>query len=180
MDKTGKLTRKEVAKRFGVSVSAVRAWQREFSQWLEVEPQKPGGGRYNVTTYSLDDMRVFAIVQRLTGKPDNMTYDEVSEVMDKELAMFAVDDIPAGQEPPPDVEQSTALVPWTQFSAVVASLQNAEGKLEVIEEERDWLRERLDEERERLEAKINTLEAKLNEERARSWLDKLLGRRKEE
>jgi len=173
------LTRKEVAKRFGVSVGTVRAWQRNFASWLEVEKQQYGGGRRQATRYSDSDLKVFVIVDRLTD--EGLNYDDIREVMDEELESQAYE-VP---EAPPEeeVKDKEPGVSLAKYSAVVASLQRAEGTLEARTEERDFLRERLTvleesqaKERERLQDRIDTLEEKLDEERQKSWFQKLRGR----
>jgi DNA-binding transcriptional MerR regulator len=188
------LTRKEVAQRFGVSVSTIRAWQKKFGQWLEVETMAYGGGRQKATTYSNNDLRVFSIVNRLTA--EGKTYEDIGAGMKTELASTPLelpDEEPAQKEAPEG--ESVALA---TYSATVARLQRVEGKLEAIEDERDYLRERVgglevkldannerfDEERERFFNERNQLQDKLveertellsqlDEERQKSWLKKL-------
>lgn len=185
------LTRKEVAQRFGVSVSAVRSWQRQFASWLEVEKQQAGGGSRHATRYSEADMLVFATVQRLTSA--GMNYDEVREALDDELTKTT---LPPPTEGTDEDEPGTALVSWQQYASVVAQLQGTEGKLEATEGERDWLRDhvgkledRVDELQQKawldaaqskqlskLEARLNEVEQELEEESQKSWWQRLRGR----
>jgi len=174
------LTRSQVAQRFGVSVSAVRTWQKNFKEWLEVEPQKFGGGRHKANIYTEHDMLVFATVRRLTKEGQN--FAQIRERMDEELASATFEHVP--DEQGDDEEQpGTALVPWQRYSIVVAQLQGTEGKLEAITDERDYLRERVDkvelrqdEERERFKEQIDKLEGELDEERQKSFWQRLIGR----
>ena len=157
------MTRSEAANALDVSVSTIRAWQRNFKSWLEVEEQNFGGGRRQATKYTQADMLVFATVKRLSD--EGLRYEQISERLDKELATatFELPEEEATEEP---AGQSKALtVTYQQYSAVVASLQGTEGKLEAVTEERDYLRERVAE-----------LEDKYMEEVRKSWWQKLTGR----
>jgi len=178
------MTRKEVAARLDVSVSTIRSWQRQFKDWLEVEDQAYSGGRKQATTYSDKDILVFTVVKRLTGPPDHLPFKKVKKRLDKELTT-ATFELPDKEEQPPvdEGEQSKAVVPIERYSAVVAKLQGAEGKLEAVTEERDWLRERVtgledkvDKERQRSDEERADLQRQLDEERQKSWLDKLFRR----
>lgn len=173
------LTRKEVAARFGVSVSTVRSWQRNFGDWLEVEEQVYSGGRKKATTYSNKDLLVFTVVQRLTGPPDHLPYKKVKKRLDKELTTATLE-VPKEELPPEDAgEPGMAMVIWTQHAAVMADLEGVQGELKgvqgelkAVKDERDWLREHHD----KLDKERTDLQLQLDEERQKSWWQKLRGR----
>jgi DNA-binding transcriptional MerR regulator len=170
------MTRKQVASRFGVSVSTVRSWQRQFSDWLDVETKAYGGGRQTATTYSDSDLAVFAVVKRLSGPPDHLPFKTVKERLDNELATVTLD---APVEEEATEEQATSMVIWTEYAATVAKLKGTEGELKGVQgelkavtEDRDWLRERHD----KLDEERADLQRQLDEERQKSWLKKLFRR----
>ena len=174
------LTRSEAAARFGVSVSTIRTWQRKFKDWLEVEQQEYGGGQRQATRYSDNDLLVFSVVRRLTK--EGQRYKDILEHMDSELAGATFE---LSEETPEEEksEPGVSLVPWTQYSSVVAQLQGAEGKLEAIEDERNYLRERLDkqdnshnDERERWNKELDEVRQQLDAESQKSWWQKLRGK----
>ena len=171
------LTRSEVAKKFGVSVSTVRTWQREFQDQLEVKKQEYGGGRRQATRYSDADMLVFATVKKLAD--EGLRYADIHKRLDEELAS-ATFELPEDASEDEKEEPGTSMVPWTQYSATVAKLQGVEGKLEAIESERDYLRERVDtmdtrhdKEREEWKEELDEMKQQLEEERQKSWWQKL-------
>ena len=167
---TDKLTRKEIAKRFDVSVSSVRVWQREFSDWLSVSKQRSGGGRRTATKYDENDLLVFATIRRLTGQ--NLTYDAIRQVLDKEIPLTSLPSKPENAGDEGDEKPGTDMVPFSQYAAVVASMKESEGRLTATLEERDYLRERV----EKLEDKLDDTRDQLDEERQKSWWAKLRGR----
>jgi len=174
------LTRSQVAARFGVSVSTVRTWQREFMDWLEAEKQEYGGGRRKATQYTANDLLVFSVVHRLTK--EGQRYKDIRERLDEELAGATLE-LPGETPEDEESEPGTSMVPWHQYSATVAQLQGTEGKLEAIEDERNYLRERLDTkdeshkgERSLWKEELNEVKEQLDEERQKSWWQKLRGK----
>ena len=160
-------TRKEAAQHFGVSVNTIRGWQTKYKKWLHVDAAAFKGGVNKPVIYDEHDMLVFRLVQE--GTREGRTHAQIQEKLDDDLAIAP--DFSADEEQP-QASDETALVPWQQYSTVVAQLTGTEGKLEAVTDERDYLRERID----KLEERLEETQEKLNEERARSWWQRLRGR----
>jgi DNA-binding transcriptional MerR regulator len=134
------LDRKQVAELLDVSVSTVRLWEREFSEWVKSQPGTYG--RAGKRLYGADDWRLFQIIRKQTtaGK----TFDEIRATLDEDFAdeNFPLEELVVEPDETPQPEEgSRELVPFSRFVDLLARYEATEGTLSAISEERDYLRE---------------------------------------
>jgi DNA-binding transcriptional MerR regulator len=135
------LDRKQVAELLDVSVSTVRLWEREFSEWVKSQPGTYG--RAGKRLYGADDWRLFQIIRKQTtaGK----TFDEIRATLDEDFAdeNFPLEELVVEPDETPQPEEgSRELVPFSRFVDLLARYEATEGTLSAISEERDYLREK--------------------------------------
>lgn len=137
------LDRKQIAELLDVSVSTVRLWEREFSEWVKSQPGTYG--RAGKRLYGADDWRLFQIIRKQTtaGK----TFDEIRATLDEDFAdeNFPLEELVVDEdtEATPQPEEATReLVPFGRFVDLLARYEATEGTLSAVSEERDYLREK--------------------------------------
>lgn len=133
------VTRKVLAAKFNISVSTLRGWERQFSDWLDAPLGRFGNARKKMFTD--DDVRVLATVARL--RADDMLFDDIKQVLDAELVRTGDVEV----QPEDVVAENSAIVPLAEFMALSNRYEAIESELTVIVEERDMLREDVKRER---------------------------------
>jgi len=186
------ITRTELAEALGASVSTIRKYEREFSDWLDTPPGQPGSGK--AKKYLESDVRKLQVIHFLRTE-ENVSYEDMKAgALDKALESGQLEFTPPRQATQED--ESTALVPMEKYALVLGRLQTIEeerARLEselkaerervldaekraaaatATQEERDRLLERL----ESMEGKLDALNEELNSERAKSWWQKFRGK----
>lgn len=140
------MTRHDIAESLGVTVSAVRLYEREFGRWMKAEKGEFGRGR--AKTYGREDVNLFRFV-RSQAKAGH-SFDEIrqvlmesggvppfSEIVDEDV--FAA----ASGQPGGETAGQNQLVPMNQYVAVVARMAAAEGERRAISEQVEYLRGRV-------------------------------------
>lgn len=120
----------DVAKRLDQSPSTIRAWSDEFADFLSAEAT-PGKGKTRV--YNEDDMGVFSLVasMRQDGKPYEAIQKAIQEALDSGEGLSRPQEEAGG----PTTGTGLTLYQMT------ALLSEQRGRMQTLEEERDFLRE---------------------------------------
>ena len=162
MSTTEGLTRADLARRLGVSVSVLRKWEDSFSPWLVTQKGVKGFGAAKV--YDPQDVRVLSLVHKM--RQEGLTVEQVREGLSDRLAT-AADEVAPDLPTVPDRPKEVSLQSYVDL---LGRYEATEGELTATSAERDYLRERLRE----LEDKL--VDAERRAARAEGERDMLAGR----
>lgn len=130
------LTRAELAERLGLSVSALRKYEREFDAWLTSPPGVKGMSTPKV--YNEHDVVILATIVAM--RREGLPLDTVKLQLDERLATATSEALP----PPPELEDERR-VAMTLYMDSIRQLEATEGELTAIRDEREYLRRRVEE-----------------------------------
>ena len=142
MSTTEGLTRADLARRLGVSVSVLRKWEDTFSPWLVTQKGVKGFGAAKV--YDPQDVRVLSLVHKM--RQEGLTLEQVRDGLSDRLAT-AADEVAPDLPTVPDRPKEVSLQSYVDL---LGRYEATEGQLQAVTEERDYLRQRVEDLQDRL------------------------------